>query len=60
MNMTLHKTKVSINNAAIATVLSLPKSAIPIIIQRIINAPITRHQTQLPIENIPFAASAPS
>ena len=59
-NITLHIIIVRINNAAIATVFIFPRFVIPITTQRIIRAPITRHHTQFPVLNIPFAASAPS
>ena len=58
--MTLLRIRLSRNNAAMATVLILPRFVIPITIQRIIRTPITRHQIHLPVCITPSAASAPS
>ena len=58
--MTLHKTSVKINKAAIVILLIQPKSVMPTAIHSTISAPMTKHHTQRPIAKMPPTASAPS
>ena len=56
--ITLHKTSVSTNSAAMAILLIQPRSVTPTTIHTTISAPITRHHTHRPTSKMPPTASA--
>ena len=56
----LLKISVRMKRAAMAMVLTLPRFVMPMRIQTMISAPMTRHHTQWPVEKMPLAARAPS